>query len=220
MRAAIFDLDGTLADSVPDIAAALNGALADEGFAPFDVARVTSMVGAGARKLVERALVASGAPADPAQVERVHAQFIVHYDAHPCVLTKLYPGTRDALEQLVAQGWRLGVCTNKPEALALQLIEALGIAPLFGTVVGGRDGMPLKPAPDMVHLALQELGVSAGRAVFIGDSAADLGAGRAAGLPVVLMAHGYSDAPVAGMSAEAVVAGFDGLVEAVRRVAR
>ena len=200
MRAAIFDLDGTLADSAPDIAAALNRALVEAGYAPFDLAGATAMVGAGAKKLVERALAARGAVADAAQVDALHARFIAHYDAHPCVHTRLYPGAREALE-----------------ALAARVIDALGIAGLFGAVVGGREGVPLKPAADMVHLVMRELGVGSGRAVFVGDSAADLGAGRAAGLPVVLMAHGYSDRPVAALGADATVAGFAGLVGAVVR---
>ena len=216
MRAAIFDLDGTLADSAPDIAAALNRALVEAGYAAFDLAGATAMVGAGAKTLVARALAARGAAADAAQVDALHARFIAHYDAHPCVHTRLYPGGREALEALAAEGWRLGVCTNKPEALAVRVISALGISGLLGAVVGGREGVPLKPAADMVHLAMRELGVGSGRAVFVGDSAADLGAGRAAGLPVVLMAHGYSDTPVAALGAEATVAGFDGLVGAVR----
>lgn len=219
MRSAIFDLDGTLADSAPDIAAAFNAALVEAGHAAFSVPVVTAMVGEGARKLVERALIAHGVAAGAADVGRLHARFLAHYDAHPCVHTKLYPGARDALDALAADGWRLAVCTNKPEPLAVQVLDALGIAPLFGAIVGGRDGVPLKPAAAMVHLALAGLSGAGARAVFIGDSHADLAAARAARLPVILMAHGYSDRPVAAMGADGVVEGFAGLVAMLRSVA-
>ena len=218
MPAAIFDLDGTLADSVPDIAAALNGALTDAGLAPFDVASVTNMVGAGARRLVERSLLARGAAPSRALADQVHGRFIAHYEAHPCVHTKLYPGARAALDELAGQGWRMGICTNKPEPLAVAVVAALGIAPLFGAVTGGRTGTPLKPAPDMIRLVLIALKSSPDDTVFIGDSAADLGAGRAAGLPVILMAHGYSDTPVATLGADRVVAGFEGFVHVLDKL--
>ena len=220
VRAAIFDLDGTLADSVADIAAALNAALIGAGHAPFDVAVVTSMVGAGARRLIERALVARDVAPEASRVDALWARFMAYYDAHPCVHTKLYPGARVTLEALAAEGWALGVCTNKPESVARVVITALGIAPLFGSIVGGRDGIPLKPAADMVQLVLSELGAMAGGSVFIGDSSADVKAARATGVPVVVLAHGYSDQPVAALDADKVLAGFKGLRAAMNGLRR
>jgi phosphoglycolate phosphatase len=211
VKAAIFDLDGTIADSAPDIAAALNAALVEAGHLPFDLAAATAMVGAGARTLVARALAARGVAPDAETIDKVHARFVAHYHAHSCVETRLYPGARETLEALAASGWQLGICTNKPDALARLVLGALGLTPLFGSIVGGRDGVPLKPARDMVAIVLSELGVEPGRAVMIGDSKADLGAGHAAGLPVVLLSHGYSDGPVSAMGADAVADGFEGL---------
>lgn len=214
-RAAIFDLDGTLADSLADIAAALNGALVEAEIAPFDLAAVKSMVGAGARTLVARALAARGAGADAKRVDAMQARFVVHYEAHPSVHTQLYPGALAALEALRAQGWRLGVCTNKPEGLAKLVLDELGVAGLFGSVVGGRAGVALKPAADMVALVLVELGVEAKAAVMVGDSHADVAAAHAAGVPVILMAHGYCDGPVDALGADTVVEGFAGLAAAI-----
>lgn len=209
MRAAIFDLDGTLADSVADIAAALNRVLVEEGIAPLDVSVVTGMVGAGARRLIERALIERSVAFDTARLDGLWARFVDRYDAYPCVHTRLYPGVRDVLEGLRAEGWLLGVCTNKPQSTADLVIDELGVRGLFGSVVGGRDGVPLKPAGDMVVQALADLGSEAGHAVMIGDSRADVGAARVARMPVVLMSYGYTGGePVAGMGADAIVDHF------------
>ena len=205
MRAAIFDLDGTLADSVADIAAALNRVLVEEGVAALDVPVVTGMVGAGARKLIERALIERAVAFDTARLDRLWLRFVERYDAYPCVHTRLYPGVRDVLEGLRAEGWLLGVCTNKPQSTADLVIDELGLRGLFGTVVGGREGVPLKPAGDMVVQALADLGSAVGHAVMVGDSRADVGAARAAGIAVVLMSYGYTGGePVSGMGADAV----------------
>jgi phosphoglycolate phosphatase len=212
MRAAIFDLDGTLADSVADIAAALNRVLVEEGVAALDVAVVTGMVGAGARKLIERALIERAVAFDTERLDGLWVRFVERYDAYPCVHTRLYPGVREVLEGLRAEGWLLGVCTNKPQSTADLVIDELGVRGLFGTVVGGREGVPLKPAGDMVLQALADLGAEAGHAVMVGDSKADVGAARAAGMPVVLMSYGYTGGePVAGMGADAVVDHFSEL---------
>jgi phosphoglycolate phosphatase len=218
MRAAIFDLDGTLVDSAPDIAAALNSAFVEANFAPFDLATVKSMVGAGARTLVARALTASVGTIMPSDVDQLHRRFIAHYNAQPCVATQLYPGVLTTLAALQHEGWRLGICTNKPQELAGQVLKSLGIAGLFGSTVGGRDGIALKPAPDMVHLVLRELNVSAGQAVMVGDSAADVGAAHATGLPVIVLAHGYSDTPAAGLGADICLNGFDGFITAINKL--
>lgn len=209
MRAAIFDLDGTLADSVADIAAALNRVLVEEGVAPLEVAVVTGMVGAGARKLIERALIERSVAFDTARLDVLWARFVERYDADPCVHTRLYPGVREVLEGMRAEGWLLGVCTNKPQSTADLVIDELGLRGLFGTVVGGREGVPLKPAGDMIVRALGDLGAKAGDAVMVGDSKADVGAARAAGMPVVLMSYGYTGGePVEAMGADAAVDHF------------
>jgi phosphoglycolate phosphatase len=208
-RAAIFDLDGTLADSAPDIAAALNAMLREAGLAPFPPPDVVAMVGAGARKLIMRAITTrTGTAPEPAVLDHLQAHFIAFYDANPCVETRLYPGVLAALDSLTAQGWQLGICTNKPEHLAIAVLRKLGVAERFASIAGGREGVPLKPDGAMLQRVLRELGVAPGLAVMIGDSAADLGAGRACGLPVVLFSHGYNDGPVAALGADAVLDDF------------
>jgi len=219
MRAAIFDLDGTIADSLPDIVGALNVTLGQMGVAPFAVGEASVMVGAGARRLLSRALAARKVAVDDALLTETFCRFVVNYDAAPCVHTRLYPGAREIIEAMRAEGWDLGICTNKPQSTADLVVDALQIRALFGSVVGGRDGVPLKPAGDMVLKVLADLAAPARNAVMIGDSKADLAAGRAAGLPVVLFTHGYSSGePVAGMGADRIVDHFAQLRDAISAV--
>jgi phosphoglycolate phosphatase len=217
-RLAIFDLDGTLVDSLPDIAAALNAALHDAGLEAFALDEAARMVGHGARLLVQRALIARGQLADTSRIDALWAAFVSHYDAHPCDLTRLYPGALAALDALAADRWALALCTNKPEAIAQQVLDALGITDRFVSIIGGQDGLPLKPAPDMVLLNLCDANVMADRAVMIGDSPADFEAARAAGIPVILMSHGYSSVPVATLGADATLDHFDHLLPALKGI--
>jgi phosphoglycolate phosphatase len=217
LEAVVLDLDGTLADSVGDITDALNCALGQAGLAGFNEASVKRMVGSGSRRLVERALAAEG-PLQPSSVDRVLEVFLAAYRAAPCARTTLYPETRNALEALAARGIQLGVCTNKPADLTEAILCRLRIRGLFRSVVGGVPGVPLKPAPDMLVRSLAELGVSPTAAVLVGDGAADVGAARAAGVPIVLLAHGYSATPVAELGADAVASGFRDLQRALRNL--
>jgi phosphoglycolate phosphatase len=215
-EAVVFDLDGTLVDSVGDIADALNAALYRSGLDRIDdETSVKRMVGRGSRRLVERALAVAGVAAEPEIVTSLLDAFLAAYRAAPCVRTSLYPGARGVLEGLRADGMRLGVCTNKPAEITDAILDRLAIGALFHSVVGGGQGLPLKPAPHMLERALAELGVAAGAAVMIGDGAADVGAGRAAGVPVILLAHGYSATPVGELGADALASGFEDLPRAL-----
>lgn len=210
-EAVVLDLDGTLVDSVGDIADALNMALGGAGLEGFDESAVKRMVGGGSRRLVERALAATGMGAEPELVESVLQVFLAAYRAAPCVRTELYPKAREELEAFAGQGIRLGICTNKPADVTEAILSRLGVRGLFGSVVGSAPGVPLKPAPDMLRRSLAELGVPAAAAVMVGDGAADVGAARTVGVPVVLLAHGYSATPVTELRADAVASGFGDL---------
>jgi phosphoglycolate phosphatase len=213
--AVVLDLDGTLVDSVGDIADALNIALGQVGIVGFDEASVKRMVGGGSRRLVERALAAAGVAPEPEIVKSLLEAFLAAYRAAPCVRTRLYPGARGVLDGLRADGIRLGVCTNKPAEITEAILDRLALRPVFQSVVGGGRGLPLKPAPDMLERALAELGVATAAAVMVGDGAADVGAARAAGVPVVLLAHGYSATPVGELGADALASGFEDLPRAL-----
>jgi phosphoglycolate phosphatase len=207
-RAAVFDLDGTLVDSVPDLAAALNRVLAEAGLPPQPLPAVARMVGHGVARLVERGFAAAGAPLDLAALPRWVDRFLHFYAEDLSTLTRPFPGVPEALEALAAAGWRLGVCTNKPTRLAEGLLDALGLAPRFAAVVGGDVAPERKPHPAPVRMTLDRLGVPAAAAVFIGDSETDVLTARAAGLPVVLVRHGYTAMPPEALGADAVVDGL------------
>lgn len=200
-RTAVFDLDGTLVDSAPDIHAALDRLMARLGLAPFGREEVKRMIGDGARALVERALAARGRPFDAAALEA----FSADYTANAAVETRPFPGIPEALAALEAAGWRLAVCTNKPAAATAALLEALGLGGRF-VAVGGGDSFPVrKPDPGHLLATLRAAGGTPGRAAMIGDHRNDVLAARGAGLPCLFAAWGYGP-PAMAEGAAAVAA--------------
>jgi len=185
MRAVIFDLDGTLIDSAPDIAAVVNRVLAADGLAPHSLEAVRGMIGDGAKQLLERAFAAHGVRAEPRHL----AAFLVDYNANPVVETVAYAGIPPVLAELREAGHPLGVCTNKPIGPALKILDALDLAAFFGTVVGG-DSTPYKK-PDPRHLAAALAGLEVGEAVMIGDHDNDMLAAAGLGLPGIFATWGY-----------------------------
>lgn len=219
--ALVFDLDGTLIDSAPDMTRVLNRTLAQFGRPALTEAQVRTMVGDGSAMLVRQAFAATGAPLeDEAAVRPVLRHYLDTYldDDQP---SALYPGVAETLAALAGAGVRLGLCTNKPEAIARKLLDRLGLAPLFAALAGG-DTLPVKK-PDGRHVTwvLERLGVepAAPSAVMIGDNGNDVKAGRAAGLPVVAMSYGYPRMPVAELGADLVLDDFAELPGALGRLA-
>lgn len=209
-----FDLDGTLFDTSGDIAAALNRVLAGRGRAPLSVAQVVPMIGGGLHATLERGLAATGG-GDPATVEADHAAMLAFYAADIARHTRPYPGAVATLDALRARGVTLAIVTNKLERLAIAIVAALGLADRFATVIGGDTLGPgkAKPSPALLEEMVRRCG--GGRAAFVGDSAFDVQAARAAGIPVVAVDWGFSNEPVAGLGADAVIARFDALEEAL-----
>jgi phosphoglycolate phosphatase len=188
MRAAVFDLDGTLVDSVDDIASALASALADDGLPGPALAQVRGWVGDGARALVARAV--AGARADGgAAVDRVLVRFRAHYRAVPVRHSRVYDGVTAVLDRLAADGWRLGVLSNKPHDLTTLIVDRL-LPGRFEAVAGHRPGVPLKPDPTAAHALGAELGVSPGGSAMIGDSAVDVATAHAAGMIAIAVTWG------------------------------
>jgi phosphoglycolate phosphatase len=202
-RTLIFDLDGTLVDSVPDLAAAVNRLMAGRALPGFTEAAVTAMVGDGAAALVTRAFAAHGRPPDSAALD----DFLADYGAHAAIASRPYPGVVDLLPVLAAQGWRLAVCTNKPEAPARTLLAALGLAPFFAAVGGGDSFATRKPDPGHLLGTLAAAGGAAAQALMVGDHHNDVAAARAAGIPAIFAAWGYGT-PAMAEGAAATAAAF------------
>jgi phosphoglycolate phosphatase len=197
-----FDLDGTLADTAPDLAASLNHALVRLGRPEVPEEQVRHLIGHGARALLRRGLAASG-EASEELVEAGYPFFIDYYLDHICVGTRPYPGVEATLETLTAQGIRVAVCTNKAEAITFALFDALGWRDRFDAVVGGDTLKVRKPDPAPLFETIARAG--GGRAVLVGDSITDADTAKAAGVPFVAVSFGFSDRPVAALGAQAII---------------
>jgi phosphoglycolate phosphatase len=212
-RFIVFDLDGTLVDSLPDIAAALNGALGEIGAASLPLETVRSMVGDGSPVLVGRALAASGIAAD--RLADRHARFVALYEADPVARTVVYPGVSATLATLAADGRRLGICTNKLQGTTLAVLRGLGLAGYFTAVLGG-DAVPQrKPDPRHLLAVLAALGGGPADAVMVGDSENDIAAARGAGAASILVRYGYARAPLADIPADRQIDAFGELPAAL-----
>lgn len=217
-EAVLFDLDGTLVHSLPDIAESLNELFGEQGWETFDPDAVGGMVGGGIPKLVERALKVRDIAFGEGELQRLAARFRDIYGPRAAKLSRPFPGAIDFLETLKASGIALGVVTNKVEDISRSMLEELGLARFFGVVIGG-DTLPTKkPDAAPVLEALKRLKADAGRAVLIGDSPADAGAARNAGVPVVLVSFGYSRVPIQEVEADGLVDSFDELPAALGRL--
>lgn len=204
----VFDLDGTLVDTAPDLTNTLNHVLKARGYAPVPAAHVREAVGRGAQAMIEQALALSGAQGE---MDDMLAAFLVHYEANIAVESRLFPSALAALERLRAAGARLAVCTNKRERLSRLLLQALEIEHAFDAIAG-RDTFPVsKPDPGHLLGAIEAAGGDPGRAVMVGDSAVDIQAARSAGVPSILVSFGYCPPPPQGLRADAVIDHFDAL---------
>ncbi|MET0241544.1 MAG: phosphoglycolate phosphatase [Sphingobium sp.] len=209
-----FDLDGTLIDTSADLAVALNHALGTIGRGPLPVADVQTMIGRGAHVTLVRALGVTG-DAPPDLVERLYPVLIEHYAVNPATLSQVYPGVVAMLDALIARGYRLAVCTNKIERLALLVLEAFGILDRFAVVIGGDSTPKLKPDPAPLLAMIERAG--GGRTLFVGDSDNDILAARAAGVPSVAVSFGYVAGDPAELGADAVIVRYDELVPLIDR---
>lgn len=219
MRGAIvFDLDGTLIDSAPDIHAASNRLLAEDGLSPLTFDQVKSFIGKGVPHLVTRVLEASGQDATGPK----HAEFVHRFEAvyeTAVTLTVTYPGVVEALEALAGQGFAMGVCTNKPLGPTRAVLDHLNLTRFFGAVLGG-DSLPLrKPDPAPLHATFAALGDGADPAIYVGDSEVDAETAHRAGLPFLIYTEGYRKTPVADLPHTAAFTHFAELPALVARLA-
>jgi phosphoglycolate phosphatase len=220
----VFDLDGTLADTAPDLMGALNFVLQREGVAPLPVAAARRLLGAGGRALLQRGFAEAGRPIDAATLERLFVDFLAHYNAHIADGTTLFPGVVACLDRCAAAGWRLAVCTNKMEHSTKLLLGKLGVLDRFAFICGQDTFGIGKPAAKPFVETVRAAGGALDLAVMVGDSKTDIATARAAGAPVICVDFGYTDVPVTELGPDRVVSHFDavfdaaaGLLQAARR---
>ena len=217
IRAILFDLDGTLVDSAPDIHAGVNVLLAEDGLPPLPFDMVRGFIGGGVPILISRVMRALGLPDNPALHASLSARFIARYEHDPGGLTRAYPGVEGALDALAASGLRLGLCTNKPEGPTHALLADRDWADRFAVVVGG-DTLPVrKPDPAPLNAAIARIG--GGPVLFVGDSEVDAETALRAGVPFLLFTQGYRKTPVADLPHRAAFDHWDdlpALVAAIR----
>lgn len=217
-QAILFDLDGTLIDSAPDIAAAANRLLEEEGHAPLEVVRVRSMIGNGVKKLVERSFAARGEMLTGDTLEAMTGRMMEIYGDHLTVLTAEMPAARETVRAYATAGVKIAVVTNKPEGFSRTILEAMAFAPFVSCVVGGDTGPERKPAPDMLEHACKEIGIAVTCSLMVGDSPADIGAAKNAGMASVAVRGGYTDIPVEQLGADAVADSLADLADAIERL--
>lgn len=207
-----FDLDGTLLDTLGDLAAAVNYAIGLEGRAPIATEQVRGLVGGGSKKMLYRALEVTGGPIEEERFEALSATLIDFYSRNIALHTQLYPGGAEMLDRLALRGVKIALVTNKLERLAVELLGQLGLTERFYTVIGG-DTLGVgraKPRPDLLRLMIERGG--AGRAAYVGDTTYDTRAARAAGLPCIAVSFGFNDLPAEELGASAVIHHFDQLI--------
>ncbi|HWY63373.1 MAG TPA: HAD-IA family hydrolase [Rhizomicrobium sp.] len=220
--ALVFDLDGTLVDTAPDLLGATNAVLETAGRPDMDTASLRHMVGFGARSLISQAMASTGAPVEDHQMDRLVEIFIAHYRAHIADFSRPFPGVAETLKSLRADGARLGVLTNKPAELTGLLLERLELSEYFVAIYGAGRKTYTKPDPRIFHDVVLDLFAGeggAGPAVMIGDSITDLATARAAGAPCILMSYGYTPVPASELGSDMVLDAFVQLPEALKSLA-
>lgn len=195
-RGAIFDLDGTLAETAPDLVGALNDLMSEDGLPSVDYAQARKTAGMGARALILYGRTQAGLATDEATIAALTPRFLALYEQRLCEETHLFDGAVALLDALATEGWRLGVCTNKPHDLALTLLERLAIADRFHAILGAGAIDVRKPDPRHLLETIAQAGADPMRSALVGDTATDHGAARAASVPVILVRFGYSVEPV------------------------
>lgn len=211
----VFDLDGTLVDTAPDLIETLNVVFARDGLPPVEYAAARDMIGGGARRMIEMGLKLEGRTLADGVVDRMFADFIEYYAAHIADRSQPFPGLDAALDRLAARGCRFAVCTNKLEGLSRLLLEALGLTSRFVAICGQDTFGIQKPDPEILRRTIEAAGGEMQRAVMVGDSGTDIATARNAGIPVVAVDFGYSETPIRELRPDRLISHFDQLVDAV-----
>jgi phosphoglycolate phosphatase len=215
----VFDLDGTLIDTAPDLVNTLNVVFAREGIPQVDYDAARNMIGGGARAMIARGIEAEGRVLVPAKLEQLVADFIEHYGAHIAVRSQPFPGLVNALNELAANGHRFAVCTNKLEHLSVSLLTQLKLDDRFDAICGQDTFGIQKPNPEILRRTIEAAGGKPGQAIMVGDSETDIRTARAANLPVIAVDFGYSEKPIADFGPDAIIGHFSELPDKIAAMA-
>lgn len=216
-RSAIFDLDGTLANTAPDLVGAANDLMAEQGLPDMPVSMAEKTAGFGAKALIRAGFDNAKESYDEARVDALFQPFLDRYAARICDESHFYDGAEAVLDQLASDGWLLAICTNKPEGLAVELMKRLGATHRFGALLGA-DTLPVrKPDPEHLFETIRRVGGNPATAIMIGDTDTDLKTARAAEIPCILTTFGYSHIPVARLKPDAIVDHFHQIPAALEK---
>lgn len=219
-RIVVFDLDGTLVDTAADLINALNFVLAREGLPPVPLHSARNMIGAGARKLLERGLELDGRTVSLAELDRLTGDFISHYAEHIADASRPFDGLEAALDDLENHGYRFAVCTNKLEWLSKRLLDRLNLSPRFSAICGADTFGVSKPDPTILRQTVARAGGELKSAIMVGDAGPDVGVARRAGIPVICVSFGYTEVPVADLKPDRIIhhmAELRGAIESLMR---
>ena len=216
----VFDLDGTLVDTAPDLIAALNFVLEGEGLPPIPLHSARNMIGAGARKLIERGLEREGRAASVKDINRMTVDFVEYYAAHIADASRPFEGLEGALDELSSHGFRFAVCSNKLEWLSKRLLDQLGLSPRFAAICGGDTFGVSKPDPDILRQTVARAGGRLATTVMVGDAGTDIGVARRAGVPVIAVSFGYTDVSIVELKPDRLIHHLRELPDAARALIR
>jgi len=214
----IFDLDGTIVHSAPDLANAVNHVLVPLGKQPLSVDEAQSMIGNGMPKLLERGFAARDVVVSESEFLRHFEVFRDFYTANCCVDTEFYRGAVDMLNEVRSADYLTAICTNKLETITRVIMDEMNLTPLIDGIVGAEPPRPRKPEADPVYLAIERAGGTRDNSIMIGDSPADIGAGKAAGLPTIAVSYGYTNVPPAELGADVLIDELGEVLAAVRHI--
>jgi phosphoglycolate phosphatase len=211
----VFDLDGTLVDTAPDLVAALNFVLSREGLPALPLQSARAMIGAGARRMIERGLEHEDRPATPDDIARMTGDFIDYYAAHIADASRPFEGLVEALDDLSARGYRFAVCTNKLEWLSKRLLDRLGLSARFSAICGADTFGVAKPDPAILQQTVARAGGNLQTTIMVGDAGPDVGVARRAGIPVIGVEFGYTEVPIADLKPDRLIGHMRELPETV-----
>jgi phosphoglycolate phosphatase len=215
VRTVVFDLDGTLVDTAPDLISALNFVLDREGLPPVPLKSARMLIGAGVRRLLERGLEVDGRHASVEDINRLTDDFIEYYAAHIADASRPFDGLESALDDLEANGYRFAVCTNKLEWLSKLLLDRLGLSPRFAAICGADTFGVSKPDPAILQQTVARAGGQLSTTIMVGDAGPDIGVARRAGIPVIGVEFGYTDVPIADLKPDRLIGHMSELPAAV-----